>query len=443
MLSLRAGRLVLLIMPILPFLVPGEIPGEEMAAGPTFLLDISKEFLGAAVEQTVDRTEPVYDVILKTRISGVGHTVGKVRVELIPSDREGIVDLLTTGTTTARTVGVNGPVQIYSDGTVPFQIRQRIYLRGDGVRADYPRAHAEISATLTGITTDFKCLLDRLVKRIACRQYRKNKDEANAIAKRRAEYRLNQGVQAEAGPKLQEADQSLKKTLADLRSGGVPLASPRFRTTKDLLSLRAGIEGAGRPKAPPPPLGAPAYLVLRVHETMTNDTARVKLAGKTFTGDELEKAAENFNSGGKPAAKDDTDWSVTFAMEKPLLLTFADKELTALMRLAKFTSGDTEYKGGTDVTVKYRFKPAGDKVKAVRQGPIEAFPPGFKPGKKLSGPQQVMRTVIQRRFGRFLKEEIELSDLELADDLKKAGPLTAVRVEPDQGWLLVAWKKGK
>src|SRR5205085_2012294 len=97
-----------------------------------------------------------------------------------------------------------------------------------------------------------------------------------------------------------------------------------------------------------------------------------------------------------PKQADDQEYTITFINTKPVRVTFADKGFQALLHLAEFTSGDNEY-SGMDMTVKYKFSPAGDTVKAVREGPIEAFPPGFKKGQKLSARQQAMRSVLQKR----------------------------------------------
>jgi hypothetical protein len=350
------------------------------------------------------------------------------------------VDLVTMGTTTAATVGVNGPVQIYSDSTVPFQINQRVTIRPEGIEADCPQSSAAGDSTLTGMTTNFQCLLDRLVKKIACKKYRKSKDEANYIAARHAEAQLNEGARAEAEPRLRDADQALKKNLTDLRSQGIAYSSLRFSSSTDTLHVRA--HGAGPAAVSMPPrMSERSYLALRVHESIINESSGANFAGKTFTGEDLEKEAKKIGWAEAPMPKDDKDFSITFAEDKPVEVTFADQGFRAVMRLAEFTSGDDEYRG-MDMTVKYRFLTVGDKIKAVRQGPIEAFPPGFKAGQKLSGRQQAMRTVLQKRFGKFFKEELVLRDVELTKDLRRAGPLTATRAVGDHGWLLVTWRKG-
>src|SRR5205823_5650212 len=121
-------------------------------------------------------------------------------------------------------------------------------------------------------------LLDRLVKRIACKQYRKNKEEGQFIAARHAEEQLSEGTWSEAAPRLRDADEALKKNLADLRNKGIAYTAVNFSTSADVLFVRAHVSGPAPSEAPPP--AEPSYLVLRVHESALNETARVNLAGK-------------------------------------------------------------------------------------------------------------------------------------------------------------------
>ena len=69
---------------LLPVLAWAQGPGIEPPTPPNLLLDVSRAFVSAAVERSVDRTEPVCDVILKTRITGTGHTVGRVERPAYP-----------------------------------------------------------------------------------------------------------------------------------------------------------------------------------------------------------------------------------------------------------------------------------------------------------------------------------------------------------------------
>ncbi len=436
-------RFAALVLPLLALLAPALTVGQDSAEGPpTFLLDISREFVATGIEQSIDRTDPVNESLSKVRITGTGHTVAKVGVELVPNDDMAVIDLVTAGTTLASTVGVRGPVQIYTDSTIPFQIRQRVFLRPEGIISGCPQARADGDTVLTGITTDFHCLLDRTLKKIACKQFYKTKDKAQASSMRSIEAKLNESSQAEAAPKLQEADQALKKNLADLRTQGVVLGFLRFATSSDMVFVRANLAVPGQASiAPPPALTTRSYLALRLHESAVDEAAKAKLAGKTFTGVDLEREAKKLGQLEAPMPKDDKDFSITFQQIKPLAVTFADQKMRATLRLAEFTSGDDEY-AGMDLTMLYKFVSDGAKIVAVRQGPIEAFPPNFQPGQKLSGRQQAMRTILQKRFGKFFKEEMPLQDMELTGDMKKAGPLVATRAEAANGWLLLTWRKG-
>jgi hypothetical protein len=96
-----------------------------------------------------------------------------------------------------------------------------------------------------------------------------------------------------------------------------------------------------------------------------------------------------------------------------------------------------------DVSVAYKFEPQGDTVKAVRQGPVEALPPGFVKGKALSGRQQAMRSILQKRFGKIFKQEIVFEPLALTSDVEKAGPLEVIYAQAERGWLHLAWRQGK
>ncbi len=439
MMRLCARWLLVVAVCTLPLCAAGLTAGNQASPeAPSFLLDISKEFVDAALAQPpIERTEPVNDVILKTQISGVGHTVGQVSTQIVPSTDGAVMDLVTIGTTFTKTVGVKGPVQIYTESTIPFELRQRVTYKADGVTSSCPLARANGETCLLGVSTDL-CLFDGLVKKIAVKQYEKNKDEAQAIANEHAEQRLIEGMQTEAGPRLQSADANLKKQVADLQAKG--LSDVRFSSSSDTVMVRAVVAGKPHPSEPPPSLAGRPYMALRIQEVMVAEIAKTELAGKTYTGEDIEKKTKKL--GGKDSSKKpvDKEWSITFVKDKPLEVALVDGVLKAVLRLAEFTSEDDEYTG-MDLTVKYKFRKVGDELKAVREGPIEAFPPNFKPGQKLGARQQAMRSVLQKRFAKVFKEEMEVPDVILAGDLAKAGPLAADTAEVTRGWLLMTWRK--
>lgn len=427
-------------VPLMFCAAPVALPGEGSSQPPNLLVDVSRDFTNNAVGMDIDRVDPVVDEILKSKITGMGRTVAKTRVEFIPDENRAIIDFVTVGQLFTDTVGVNGPVKLYSDGTTQIRISKRVFITGDGLTTGAVDTNASNQSYLKGISTKFRGLvLNCLVTNIARSQFYKKKSQAECIAARHAEQQYNEQTDKEAIPKLEEADQSLKKALDDVRKEGVKLEYLRFATSRDTLFVRASLPDPKQPNiASPPPAQPGAYLAARLHETLVNQAAQASLAGKTITGEQIEKEAKKL--GGKESG--DTEWSVTFPKERPVVVNYADGGFRMLMRLAEFTSGDDEY-SGMDVSVAYKFEQKGDEIKAVRQGQIEALPPGYVKGKALSGRQQVMRTILQKRFGKIFKQEIVFEPLALPDDMEKAGPLEVTHAQAERGWLNLAWRQGK
>jgi hypothetical protein len=414
----------------------GESERDVGRAEPNFYLDISREFVEDAVERATDRVDPVRDVILGTRIRGTGRTLARTQVQLVPSDGRAAIDLVTRGTTYTDTVGVNGKVRLYNNSTIPFEIRKRVLVNADGVYATRSSAHATSRSHLNGLSTSYPLFINRFARQIAYRKYQQRRSQADYIAARHAEDRLNRRAEVETHPRLADAAHSLQEKLDEIDNKGVPLQRLRFGTVEHALYVRGTVLSPKEPvtASEVPPLRSWCYAGVRVHESAVNHTMMDTVAGKTYSGDELEKEASRLLGplGKSQPEADDKEWTITFTKEKPVVVKFADQGARVQIRLAEFTSGDNEY-SGMDVGVAYKFQPRGNTVVAVRQGNIEAFPPGFKPGQKLSGRQQAMRTVLQRRFGKIFEKEVVLRER----DFRNVGPLVANHAETDRGWLTV------
>ena len=76
---------------------------------------------------------------------------GKVSVELVPSqDRAALMTLL-TGTTVSDTIGYNGPVIIWADGTTHLNVRKKILVDGEGLSTLPASADATTSSHIRSI----------------------------------------------------------------------------------------------------------------------------------------------------------------------------------------------------------------------------------------------------------------------------------------------------
>jgi hypothetical protein len=440
-------RPILLLLTVAAALPAPAAPTCTPPADANLLIDVSQDLASAAARQTIDRPECITDEILKTRIHGPGQTHAEASVEFVPDDREAALDLVLKGVTWTDTVGVNGPVRLYNSGATTFLARKRIYLNADGLFEVPAGSCADVDAPLNRLTTKFRGPLDPIVKRVALRIYQRDKPKADAIARAHARQRVNEGFDRDAEQQLAEGQRSY---LSDLRGPlerrGIWAQQLHFRTTTDTLSVTARLEDTAGPTHPGPPpalVGAPA-LAVRIHESLLNNGAVTLFANRTFTGEELDaEVASLLGPLAKqlPAAPPDREpFSITFS-EQPVTVRFADHGFRVTISGKEFTSGDREYEG-MDTTAVYRLEKTAVGLKAVRQGEIESFPPGFVRGRdRLGVRQQTQRRLLARRFSKFFPPTMELGPVKLPGDLAKVGELHTTQADADAGWLALAWRR--
>jgi hypothetical protein len=75
---------------------------------------------------------------------------------------------------------------------------------------------------------------------------------------------------------------------------------------------------------------------------------------------------------------------------------------------------------------------------------VQIYPPGFRPGsgEKLSPAETSLRRILQRRFDKLLKPEIEIPDLEPKGQLAVVGrlPMNELVARRD-GWIVAGWRQ--
>ena len=76
---------------------------------------------------------PIQDCILGTSIQGTTHTVGQATAKLAESDRFAVIDTYLMATAYSNTVGRNGPVCIYSNGTTRIGAVKRLWIDENGL----------------------------------------------------------------------------------------------------------------------------------------------------------------------------------------------------------------------------------------------------------------------------------------------------------------------
>ena len=414
-------------------------------AQPNLLVSASAGLVAYGFNEPVNDVEPVRDVILGTRISGTGHTTGRVSVRLLPSNEGAVLETIFTGVNRSRTLGVNGPARISSAGTTQLYGRKRLVLTAEGVEALPTVASADTRTRTLGVSNTFGCLLNRLVNRIATKRVAESKRQGELIGSRHAEERLaNRIDQRAAGTLVQVNDAFWGRFRQPLvaREQFPPLL--HFRTNERRLYV-TGVQANSFQLAsptPPPTLLGVSDLAIRVHESMLNNLVEGLLAGQTIREEDVQtqmielrgELPERFKSeeGKEP-------WSITFPPRRPITFKFDDDLMSVTIRGQSFTTGDRPLRS-MNISATYRLERISRGLRAVRQGDLTIVPPPhiWDGKRRFSAQEQSLRNLLERRMSKLLSEEFLIEDLILPGRWEAAGTLLPVQLAVDDGWLLLS-----
>jgi len=413
---------------------------------PNLVVQASAELVAVGMRRPLDRTDPVRDIILGTRIRGQARTIGTVSARLVPDSRRAVLETVLQMSTASRTVGRNGPVWIHADGQTRIRAIKRLVLDDAGLRSFPATSRATTSSTVRGVATRHGGLLGKFIRKQAYKQIGRSKWQAEIIAARHAERRVNQRVDAESGTELAKANRRFLTRFRRplLRRRAFPQTF-HWRTTRDhlhLTVLQASPYQIGAPGRPPELDGSPS-LAVRVHESMINNLAALLLAGRTFTDEDAGKLATQ-TLGEIPEklqpGENDQPWSITFARRQPVTIALADGGFRLTIRGTRYTSGERSFKA-MNITAVYKIKRTDGRATLLRQGDLEILPPRFVPGQsRLSASQVALRRLISKRLGKLFEAEIVGEGLKLPGRWGETGPLTMAQLSSRDGWLAAAWQ---
>jgi hypothetical protein len=401
----------------------------------------SERLVGAGIRQSLDEVTPVQDYILGTSIRGTGHMVGTVTVELVPSEDRAKLDTMLSGIVNSRTIGVNGPATIHSNGTTAIAGRKRIVIDDLGF-ASYPAtATANTSTHVTGIGGS------GIVQRVASRRVDEQKAQAERIAADHAAHRVRERMDKQVNQQMAEAHANFHKKVRNPLLRRRELPDLGFRTTEDYLLVNMLAANRNQIAAPtaPPEVKVASDLAVQIHESTINNLAESLFGGVTLEEEDLQKRVIEMRGSLPDSLKSDEErdpWSITFARTQPVTVKITDGAVSITIRGQRYTSGDQDFRA-MNVTADYKVSLTEPNaqgirgIKLVRQGDLKIVPPGEP--RRLSGREITLRTLLERRFGKLFEPEIVYDGLILPGNWRQAGILDTKQLDLAGGWAVVAW----
>ncbi|HEX2475557.1 MAG TPA: hypothetical protein VHK01_12470 [Lacipirellulaceae bacterium] len=433
-------------------------------ARPNAFIDIATPLIAAGAKP-VNRMEPVTDNILGTRIHGDAFTTGTVEVASIASDDKAVLQFRSRGRVDSQNVGYNGPAVIRSTSHTNYTATKRVEL-SDRAFASHPAsASATTDTDIHSIAKRGGGLGSRIVSSQGWRRARENEWQAEAIAADHAEDRIERRFNQDVNQELREAREQYEKEYRDplARRGAFP-EHIRFSSDVDSLAVEATQASKGQLAAASDPPAAPEghEMTMRLHESAVNNYSAVVLGGATASetrpGEEakfnvnlpewMKNAWEQRKTDSEESPSNDEqfkEWSMTFR-DRPLSVNFKDAKVKITIHVARLQSGDRTFEDW-DISGTYTPELAGGGVVLRREGDLVMLPADFDG--TLSSRQTAERRNLEEELnersaqGRGFPITIEFEPIEPEGALADAGPLELNEFKSEDGWLSLAWDRGR
>lgn len=416
---------------------------------PNMYAQASCGLVAAAVARAVDEIQPVEDCILEVAIRGTGHARGQATAQLIPNPERAQINIVFNGTVNSNTIGfAERNVRVFSTGITQILTRKPVFLEPERIWAMASAGDAQTQTNIDDIEAQ-----RRIVERIAWRRARQQQPLADAIAAQHAAQRANAQADAQGDPQVARADQRYQTQVRQpLYERNIYPQMLRYFTTAEAVHA-VGLEGGPADlgaSTVPPPVAQPLDLTVQLHESMVNNMIEGLFGGAVMTEERFQKNLTELFGTLPERFKSDDDgesWTITFARRQPISVHFKGaNEFSITVRGRSYARDDERYPG-MNVTANYRIEQTPEGAKAIRQGAIEIYPPGFQPGgeKKLSVRQQVLRDLLERRFDKMFDKEFRPQDIQLRGQQEQGGQdigsLTLVGWEVNERWMTTTWKR--
>lgn len=399
---------------------------------------LSRDLLQRFLPEVESKTVPVKTVVLGSRVRGVSQVDTDVAIELLPSADSWNLRLSAQGTATTRSTGVQDAVAVHTLGRSQFESGTEIKVTPRGVAIKDTDVNVRGSTALRGIDTDYDSwpLIGPLVQGIAESRYRSLAPQANRIANRTMQDRVESEIETMLTSRHEQATEQLRRiALGPLGKMQLDPKVTDLQSTDDRLMARFRIAGDWQMAAFTPRPRAPGscLMSIQVHQSAANNVlAQLVPRGQPMPIHELLLEMCRTFGQEEISMPDDVpkDVTIQFAETRPITVEMQDDRLWITLRIVRLRRSDSV--DLTQFIVKAAYKPhvEGTQASLVRDGHL-----------RISGPRMSMRERLPARtiFNKVFStnREIPLVAAQWQDHPGITG-LAISQFELRDGWLAVA-----
>lgn len=421
-------------------LAPGLV--EQVLAAhrqPNLIVTVSSGMTGHAVQEPVDDTRPVEDVILGTQICGTARTTGTVTLAPAPCAGAGQLNLLMSAVACSSNTGYNGPATIFSRGATTVNVVRPLYVTKDGLSPGASVAQCSTSTVIDDIQTR-----SRLINRIAWKKAGKSKSEAEAIASDHAETRAEKSFDERSATFIAEANQNFRdKFLTPIARFDSQPEEFRFSSTASALRIEAQVAKPWHfAAASSPPACDNFDVVVRLHDTFVGNASENALGGYTLTDEKLAQLLQDF-TGNVPEelqiTQDKDPWAITFASYQPFGMEVSGNQVRLVVRGKRFSRDRTVVRQQIDISATYLVEKTARGTRLVRQGDVSVDYPKIK--RTLTVQEVTIRQFMRKKFENLFKPEFVSEGLQPKGKFAKIGRLQIAHIAAENGWLVLGWNR--
>lgn len=406
---------------------------------PNLIISVSSGMTMHAVQEPVDDTRPVEDVILGTQICGTARTTGTVTIYPAPCANSGQLNILMNAIACSSNTGYNGPATILSRGATSVQVVRPLFITREGLTAGPSVASCSTSTVIDDIQTR-----SRLVNRIAWKKAGQSKSEAESVASDHAETRAETSFDERTQTLINEANQNFReKFLTPLARLDANPETFEFSSHESALRIDARVAKGWHFAAASPPPTVPNYdVVVRLHDTFVGNASENVLGGFTLTDVKLAQLMQDL-TGNVPEelqiTEDKDEWSITFASYQPFGMEVSGNQVRIIVRAKRFSRGDRVIRNSVDISATYMVERTAKGTKLVRQGDVAV---DFRKQKGTLNTQQIaFRGFMRKKFENLFKPEFVSEGLEPKGKFARIGRLQIAQIVAENGWLVLGWNR--